>query len=251
MNYHHKYQKKGHYLLHPGLIEYKRSGWWFQIKFNVIALLILGSLKIYPTSFMSFDITLAVLIMGFWLIGRHIMLKGKLPITPYYKRGYDIDNFLFFCKMIVHGSIVRASVISVFYAFQFYLATGDRFEVKQIKVDMLNILVNPIPQAVAVAVFLFLLYYMFFKEKYISIEGFTREVMKIVRARNTSINDAVREFIYIRDFALEKELLDGVKYDYKEESQTEMVKDNRPKTQINESLPKNEPSVPLRRQSRR
>jgi hypothetical protein len=251
MNYHHKYQKKGQYLLHPDLIEFRRGGWWFQIKFNTVVLLILGTMKIYPTSLMSFDITMAVLVIGFWMIGRNIMLKGMLPVKTYYKRGYENDNFLFFCKMIIHGSVVRALVISIFYAFNLYLATGDRYEGQDVQRHIMHILINPIPQAIAVAVFLFLFYYMFYKEKYISIEGFSKEVMKIVRSGNKPINDAVRQFIYVRDLALEKELLDGVKYEHTEESHSEMVKDNGQKRKSNESLPKEEPPMLLRRQSRR
>ena len=251
MNYHHKYQKKGQYLLHPGLIEYKRGGWKFQMQFNGILLLILGLLSLYPTFLMSFDFTMTILVVGFWLFGKAIMLKGKLPFPTYYRRDYQNDNFLFVCKMILHGAIVRSVAILGYFTFRLVLAQGDAFEMKGVVADMMHVLFNPLPQALAIAIFLFLFYYMFQKEKYMSIEGFSREVMQIIRARNISINEAVRQFIFVRDKALDMQLLDGVKYEYREEQTSEMVKENRPKENNIQSFPNPEPTQPLRRQSRR
>jgi len=255
MNYHNKYQKKGQFLLHPGLIEFRRSGWGFQIQFNSIAVLILGLMKIYPTALMSFDLTFALLVVGFWMIGRHFMLKGKLPFKTYYKRDYQNDNFLFFSKMILLGSIVRTTIVALYFALQLYVAKGDKYEIREFHRDIWEVLFNPLPQAIAIGIFLFLFYYMFLKEKYISIEGFTIQVMQIVRDKKFSINDAVRQFIYKRDLALEKEMIEGVKYGYNEEQNHELVKDNRQKEINNEptieSFPEQESSMPLRRQSRR
>lgn len=264
MSYHQKYQKRGQYLLHPDLIEYKRGGWGFQIKFHAIVLTILALFDFYPTWLMSFDLTLAVLVVGFWMFGKTILLKGKFPIKAYYKRDYENDNLLFISKLLIHGSVVRTVIVSLFFAIQLYVAQGERFELRDIKQDIMQALINPVPQAIAIIVFLFFFYYMFLKEKYMSIDGFSREVMKIVRERNFSINQAVVQFMHLRDSMLEKEMLDGVKYEYSEDLFSENVKDNVPKENTKSqpvfqqtSKPKTEPvfyeepSAPLRRQSRR
>lgn len=262
--YHHKYQKKGHYLLHPSLIEYKRDGWGFQIKFNLILLIILGTMRAMPVAWMSFDLTMTILIVGFWFIGRFLMLKGKFPFKTYYKRDYVSDDFLFFCKMIIHGAVVRTVIVSLFYLFSLYLAMGDRYETSSTLLKIEQIVFNPIPQLIAVATFLFLFYYMFLKEKYVTIEDFSREVMNIVSYRGRGINEAVLEFIYLRDSILEKELISGVKCNHREEYLQKTVKDNRQETNQNESFTNSYSSVgntettvsasspePMRRQSRR
>jgi len=261
MDYHHKYQKKGQYLLHPGIIEYKRNSWFFQIKFNVFLLLVLALMRIVPVAMMSFDIVMAFLLLSFWLIGRPIMLKGKMPFNTYYKRDYQNDVFLLFSKIILFGSIVRTAVVTVYYLFYLWVVSGDHFETNHAIFQIKQILFNPVPQLIAVMVFLFFFYYMFLKEKYISIKDFTEEVMGIVYRKRYTINQAVRDFIYKRDSELEKELLKGVKYGHNEVSSTEMVKDNGQKQTPKQVRKKNEeatssttstaPQVPLRRQSRR
>lgn len=254
MNYHHKYQKKGRYLLHPGLIEFKRAGWGVQWKFNLTALLILGLMDLYPIAIMSFDLIMAFLVISAWTVGLPLMLKGKSPVKPYYKRDYHNDNFLFICKIILHGAVVRTAIITVFYAFQWYLSQGERSEMINTQHTIESIVINPIPQAIALMIFLFLFYYMFLKEKYISIPDFTKEVMKIIQRNNRPINEAVREFIIGRDSAIEKEMLNGLRYEQEEDSSPENVKENVQK-RVNKVVVQNvaqiEPNAPIRRQSRR
>lgn len=255
MDYHMKRQKKGHYLLHPSLIEYRRQNWAGMWQLNALVLVISGLFGYMPTHLMAFDLMMTVLVVGFWLLGLPYILKGKAPFQTYYKRTYQVDNFLYISKLVVHGAIVRTVLYAVFFVSFYLIERGDKFAEQSVVNDVLDILFSPVAQSVAILVFLYLFHYMFIKDKYVKIEEFTKQVVNIIKEENAHFTQAVWYFIQRRDEALDKEWLDGVKYETETHFPQETVKDNRQnstnngKTFYQEKL--YEEPAPIRRQSRR
>lgn len=255
MDYHMKRQKKGHYLLHPSLIEYRRQNWFGMLQLNTLVLIVVALFGYMPKFLMAFDLMMTVLVVGFWMFGLPYMLKGKAPVQLYYKRTYQVDNFLYLAKLVIHGAIIRTALYALFFVTFWLIERGDEYAERAVINDVLDILFSPLAQGLAIVVFLSLFYYMFIKDKYVTIQDFTKHVVKIIKEENAQFNQAVWYFIQRKDEALDKEWLDGLKYDTEPHFSNETVKDNRQNSTNNGKTFYQENSyqepTPIRRQSRR
>jgi len=208
------YQKKNQYLLHPQLIDYQRIGWKEIFSLHVwIFIIIALFIRLYPNSLVSFDLSMTILVLLFWFGIKPLMLKGLIP--AYYRRDYNQNVLLWLCKLFIHGSIIRTFIMSIYYGLTLYLTYGKdmREYAHYLRIVKEEIVLNHRPQIVALALFLFLVYVMFYHERYVSIKEFSYEVSRIAREKHKSIWDATREFVYRKDLEFEKQVLDHVKYE--------------------------------------
>ena len=217
-----KYQKKGEYLLHFQLFDYFLSS--MPIVFSGTALWLMLVYIVnggYPKAIATFDITLFCLGTLFFLYIKPRLLKGK--VKGYYRRDYnDIRYILLGISFIVQGAMLRTPIFMGLYGLNWYFADTVYRKAEYLR-KMKSFLINPQMSLIALILFIFTIYLIFYSEKYVTIREFSNSVVKIMQKTGLSEEEATRQFILDKDRYYNICKLSNIKYDYDEDADTEVL----------------------------
>lgn len=145
----------------------------------------------YPTSLGSIEIIISISFLIWKMFVKRAIYGGE--IKAYYRESYkNLEKFILFFKRVVYGILLRTTVVHSFFAY--YVFSGD-FPVSEaidkFKGDYIN------PKAILPTIFIstIFVYIMYFKEKYITIEEYSRKTLDIMH--NDSIKNRAKNHSYL------------------------------------------------------
>lgn len=261
-----KIQKKGQYLFHPELAEHVRFGARGLLK-NHMWLWLVAILAILigtkASLIISYCVTMSILLLFFWYIVKPLMLKGK--IKAYYRKEYAQSTLLYFSKLIIQWALPFGMTIIVWFLGSLYWFKDEPVTLRETQHQIIGYISNGYGIGLAILVFSIMFYYLFYHEKFATIEYFSNRITELARFRGKGLYFAYREFIHEQEKVLENQMLQDIKYEV--EPKTEMVNNNRPNQSNNspstkECIPNNtnmttapvseeDDSLLMRRKSRR
>lgn len=211
----HKDINKHEYLQHPELRllyrkEYIKQFLMLHIPFALILLVT----RDYPDFLGSMDATIFSLWLLFLMVLKPLMMRGK--ITAYYREHYKTANkcsFLsFMLTFFLFGAVMRTITMVIFILIQTYAEEDPSIS----KVELLNLKANLLSNQGIIAgalIVVMFLYFVFYKERMISIQDFSNRAMKYIRNRGYRLEAAVEQVWKDRKWELENKSILHVKYD--------------------------------------
>lgn len=184
--------------MHPDIRAFFKTGWGLMLKLNGIFFFVfLILLDLYPMPLISFDAAIVVysLCFAFFFFA---FQKGK--ITAYYRKSYTAKD-MFPLYFILHGAWVRTMFILA------YWRINEALALKQGRKDSFVLhasvhLFDPFMWGMALVVFLFVVYIIFYKDGWIRIDAFAKEVRE--QKKHVPYSTKQTEWMVLQNFLQEE-----------------------------------------------
>lgn len=187
---------KPKYLLHYELKEIFSLGTKLGLFLNIILGIILVIMRDYPRALTSMDATFTFLTIVFLLFILPMILNGK--IKAYYRYSYYLMPVVIFNIVVlpwIMSSVIR---VPVTYGIHYlnHLWSDNPMDMVNYPRRLMNLLIYPKYNLIALTIFAFYIFMLFYQERFATVEEFSEGVLKIFIKRNRaqSYRKCVDEF---------------------------------------------------------
>lgn len=174
------------YLIHYQLEDIFRGCTKAGFYLNGIVLFVILIAGEYPSLLSSMDATFTLMTIIFFAFVFPAMRKGK--IIAYYRYSYhEMIKTNLVLMITIMCAVIRTPITYGFHYLSYVIA-GDSRKMVDYNISLLRLMLNPICNLIAIGLFLFYIYLLFYKDKFSTMEEFSIRVTEIFKSSKSHMS---------------------------------------------------------------
>ncbi|WP_052487851.1 hypothetical protein [Gordoniibacillus kamchatkensis] len=200
-------------LPHPEMDVMWKGMWRWLFQLHIPFYLFLVFYQEYFPFLATMDAAIVMCFVVYHLTIRQFIKRGV--VQAFYRQRYSNASGMFWSFLLI-GSFIRTIMLGLYYGISLGWVSGDATKERwhYYLADLQSNLSSLTGAIVGIGLCLYLLYSLFYKERFISVAEYSERVVKAMRQRGLAFNEAARAVLSLR----EKELAPAVRVSEKTEN---------------------------------